>query len=297
MSLPYGELAALGCALLWATTAILFTAAGRHAPPIATNLFKTVAASLLFLAVGWVWRGTPWPSGMSGSDFGLLVLSGLAGLTLADSCLLLGFQVMGTRMSNLLMSGAPILGALGGWVLLDERLSLAGWGGMLVALTGLGLVVSDRGQRVGLGGRRLAWGLALGFGAAAGPAAGAILAKPVLERVSTLEVTQVRVATGAVGLLLYGVARRQLGLWRQTLFLPPVLWRLVLASILGPFAGIWLMITALDRIPTGIAMTLIGTSPLWLLPLGAWLQRDPPSSREILGAMVAVTGVAILLLR
>jgi len=294
---PWGELAALGCAALWATTAILFTAAGRHAPPVATNLFKTVAASLLFALVAWALRGNPWPTDVSGPDFGLLVLSGLAGLTLADSCLLLGFQVVGTRVSNLLMSGAPILGALGGWILLDEHLSARGWGGMAVALSGLALVMSDRGSRVGLRGRRLLWGLLLGLGAASGQAAGAILAKPALERVPTLEVTQIRVGTGAAGLLLYGLLRRDLGLWGRTLFLRPVLWRLILASILGPFAGIWLMVTALDRIPTGITMTLIGTSPLWLLPLGAWLQRDPPSAREILGAVVAVTGVAILLLR
>ena len=60
---------------------------------------------------------------------------------------------------------------------------------------------------------------------------------------------------------------------------------------------IGLMVIALDRAPTGIALTLMTTTPIWLLPLGWAFQGDRPSLREAVGACVAIGGVALLLVR
>jgi drug/metabolite transporter (DMT)-like permease len=293
-----GELAALSAALLWAVTAVLFTAAGRIAPPLATNLFKTAGATLLF-AAGLLWsQGHPFDPTISAQDLLLLATSGLLGLTLGDSLLFLGYQILGSRRAMLVQALNPIFGALGAGWLLDERLGLQAWLGMLIALAGTGLVIAD--QMGALPANRRAQvgrGVWICLGAGLGQAAGALLGKAALERVEPFAATQVRVAAGALGLLVWAVLRGQLGQWSRLLRLRPVLWRVSVATVLGPFLGIWLMMVALKLAPTGIALTLMSMSTIWLLPLGAALQRDIPSLRESLGAVVAIVGIAILLMR
>ena len=67
------------------------------------------------------------------------------------------------------------------------------------------------------------------------------------------------------------------------------------ASVLGPFLAIFLMLYSLKNTPAGVTLTLLATAPVWLLPLGALLQKDHPSARETVGVMVAIAGIALLL--
>ena len=88
-----------------------------------------------------------------------------------------------------------------------------------------------------------------------------------------------------------------LGGWLRQLSQREVLWRIGVASLFGPFVAVGLMVYGLQNAPTGVVLTLLSLSPVWLLPLGAIFQRDVPSGRETLGACIAVGGVAVLLLR
>lgn len=297
MGFPVGELSALGAAFIWAHTSLLFTRAGRDATPVAANTYKTLQATFLFALV-LLWRdGMPYGREMMRGDVARLALSGVLGLTVGDSLLFLGYQVIGPRRSLLLQALNPALGALGGWVFLHERLDAISILGMAIAMGGVGLVVSEGMSPLPDGRpRRLGLGVALGLGAALGQASGALLAKAALMRVDTLAATQVRVAAAFLGLVAVAVAGGRLGRWVRLLSARPVLWRVGLASLFGPFLGVWLMSVALDRTHTGVALTLMSTTPLWLLPVGKLFMDDPPSVRETVGAFVAIAGVSILLL-
>ena len=291
-----GEFAALGSALLWAFTSILFTSAGRDASPVATNLFKTVAATLLFALVLWVRTGLPFDPAIGLREAALLALSGWLGLSLGDSMLFLAYQILGTRRAMLVQSVHPIVGGLVAWAVLDERLSVWAWAGIAVTLAGIALVIGDRIGVIPPAHRRhLRRGVLLALGAAVGQATGALCARSALAEVDPFGATQVRVAAGAVVLLVFGALRGDLGRWGRELAQPHVLRRVGVASVLGPFLAIWWMMVALDRAPTGVVLTLLSLSPVWLLPLGAMLQGDRPSLREGFGVVVAIGGVALLL--
>jgi drug/metabolite transporter (DMT)-like permease len=297
MIFPIGELAALGAAFIWANTAVLWTQAGRDATPVATNTFKTLQASLIFALVLFLRDGVPYGRGMAAGDVVALALSGVLGLTVGDSLLFLGYQVIGPRRSLLLHALNPAMGAVGGWLFLSERLDGISILGMVIAMSGVAMVVSEKGDALPDGRpRRVGLGVALGLGAALGQASGALLAKAALMRVDTLAATQVRVGAALLALLILAVAGGRLFRWARLLTAPPVLWRVSLASLFGPFLGVWLMSVALDRTHTGVALTLMSTTPLWLLPVGALFMNDRPSPRETVGAFVAIAGVAILLL-
>ncbi|MFH1679545.1 MAG: DMT family transporter [Candidatus Eisenbacteria bacterium] len=113
-SLPIGELAALGAALIWSTTSIVFTSAGRAASPVAVNAFKTVMGTLLFAAALAIRDGAAIGRGISGEDAALLALSGFIGLSIGDSFLFRSFVTLGTRRAMLVFSMNPVIGALGG---------------------------------------------------------------------------------------------------------------------------------------------------------------------------------------
>jgi drug/metabolite transporter (DMT)-like permease len=45
-----------------------------------------------------------------------------------------------------------------------------------------------------------------------------------------------------------------------------------------------------------VASTLSSTSPIWILPVSAWLLRERVGMRAWIGASVAVAGIALLCL-
>lgn len=293
-----GEIAALGSALIWAGTSLLFTAAGKIVSPVATNAFKTVAATLLFAIVLLIRDGLPWDASLERGDVLLLAGSGLLGLSLGDSFLFLGYQILGTRRAMLVTSLHPVVGALGAWVLLDETLGLRAVAGMALALGGVALVIADRmGTLLPADRARLRLGVLLCLLAAVGQAGGALLAKSALARADAFGATQVRVCAGALGLLVFSVLRGETGSWTAGLRQRAVLWRVSVASFFGPFLAIWFMLFALKNASTGVVLTLLAMSPIWLLPLGWIFQGDRPTGREMLGALVAVGGIAVLLVR
>ena len=124
MPIPHaGELAALGTAVCWTITALCFEAAGRRVGSLTVNLLRLVLAIGLLAAAGWVFRGLPLPTDATPRAWLWLTVSGLVGFTFGDLCLFRAFVVLGSRLSTLMMSLAPPLAALIGWLVLGEVLS------------------------------------------------------------------------------------------------------------------------------------------------------------------------------
>jgi drug/metabolite transporter (DMT)-like permease len=70
-----------------------------------------------------------------------------------------------------------------------------------------------------------------------------------------------------------------------------------LGSILGPFFGISFSLIAVEHTSVGIAATIMALVPVLMLPLVRLIYKEQLSWRAILGASVAVGGVAVLFLR
>ena len=75
-----------------------------------------------------------------------------------------------------------------------------------------------------------------------------------------------------------------------------VLPRLAVASLLGTVCGLWLSQLAVAKArSTGIASTLLATSPLFALPLAHVAKAERLNLRSAFGSVLAVVGVALLL--
>ena len=70
----------------------------------------------------------------------------------------------------------------------------------------------------------------------------------------------------------------------------------LLGTMAGPVLGVWLSMVGVEETDAGVAATLMSMSPVFILPFAVWVEKERLSWRAILGALVAVGGVALLTL-
>jgi drug/metabolite transporter (DMT)-like permease len=199
----------------------------------------------------------------------------------------------------LLMSLAPVIATIISWVVLGETLSPLELMGILTAVLGVAIVILER------NGRSMETleenpyfrrGLVYGFGAALGQALGLILSKKGLYGdFSALSGNLIRLISATAAIWLWTLAIRQVRPTIASIRQSQQAFKFILGgSITGPFLGVWLSLVAVQAIEVGIASTLMGLAPVFLLPLSWWIFKDRFGWKAILGTVMAVGGGAIL---
>jgi drug/metabolite transporter (DMT)-like permease len=289
--------AALTAAFLWAFASIVYGRLGRVLSPLWLNLLKGGMA-IAMLMVTAVMLGQAWPR-ISRLNLLMLLGSGAVGIGIGDTAYFGAINRLGARRCLLLKALAPAVGSLLSWIWLHEALSGLAILGMAITISGITWVVIERNPGDARSNGLDAIGLGLGVMAAVLEGLGAVLAHGALLQsgVDPLWSATIRLVGGMVivgPMLLY-----------ETKFAPkekaaPKAWPKLLliiavASFFSTFLGLWLQQIALKYSPTGIAQTLGATSPLFVLPMAKVL-GEKLSGRAIGGAVVALIGVAILVL-
>lgn len=303
MSLPLGELAALGTACCWTVSSLAFSAASRRMGSLSLNLVRLVIAFILVTTFCVVRRGMLLPFDASSSTWGWLLLSGLVGYVLGDLCLFRAFVLIGPRLSMLIMALAPPIAAVLGFFLLNERIAPLGIVGMLVTIAGIAWVIRERAED-GSGanhseakGATLRQGVLLGFGAAIGQAVGMILGKIGMGKFDPVSAGQIRVLAGMLGFASIFTAIGWWGKTREAIRDKKALAFASLGALAGPVIGVSLSLVSVQLTETGIAATIMSTTPVLIIPIVILSGQEKVSFQAVLGALVAVAGVAMLWLR
>lgn len=294
-----GQLAALGAATCWAFSALSFETAGKRIGALTLNLVRLVIA-FGFLSLGaWIARGVPLPVDASPHAWLWLTVSGLVGFVFGDLCLFRAFLLIGSRLSMLLMSLAPVLTAVIGWLVLGETLTEQDLLGMTLTVTGIGWAVLERrkpAEGSSLPHRPLLAGIALGFGGALGQAGGLVLSKLGMGSYHAFAATQIRVIAGMAGyVILYFALRWWPRVW-PALRNRHALGFASIGAFFGPFLGVSLSLIAVRHTVAGVAASIMALTPVLIIPLTVLLRRERVGVGGVLGALVAVAGVAILFL-
>lgn len=196
-----GELLALLTALIWSFAVILFKKSGENVHVVTLSLFKAVLAFTLFIPTALI-IGAPLLVSTNSSDLFILILSGILGLTIADTIYFYSLNKLGAGLGsiiNCLYSPTIILMSV---IFLGERLTVMQVAGTALIVVGIAVATGRREGRH-LTSRDLFLGFGAGILAVVTSAAGIILMKPILERSPLIWVSEVRLAAGAVGLLIY----------------------------------------------------------------------------------------------
>ncbi len=198
----------------------------------------------------------------------------------------------------LIFSTTPVFTALLGLAFLGETLTGLEWTGIAVTLLGVAWVVSEPKRRDFLRAEgSYGTGILYAFGGALGQALGLLTAKLGLaEGVPAQSANLVRLLGAAsavwVAAVLAGSARRTHEVFREDA-------RAALCTFAGtaagPLFGVWLSLVAIGDARLGIASTLMGLAPIFLLPIAKLVFSEPISYRAVLGTVVALSGAAILL--
>lgn len=292
-----GELAALAAALTWAIGSLLFGRIGRTVPPGAMNLGKLVSAGSLLAFTHLLISSRPFvPVGAGPTTVALLAASGLLGLTIGDTAYFGAIVALGVPRAILLLSSAPVFATLIGWAWLGERLAPRALLGIGLTLGGVVLVVARRAAGAAPASAR---GVALGVIAALGQAGGSVLSRRAMQAgFEPLAAAVGRIAVGAVGLVVVASVTGHVRPWGAALARDRAWLAVTGASLIGTYGGIWLSQLALAHArSTGVASTLLATSPVFALPLAHALGAEKMTGRSALGVGLAMAGIALLVWR
>jgi drug/metabolite transporter (DMT)-like permease len=288
---PWGELAALAAAMVWAVGTLIYAQLGPALSPLTLNGAKGIIA-VPFLAIALWLQGTALPT-LPPADWLWLALSGIVGITLGDTAFLRALPQLGARRLLVLETLAPVFATVLAALWLREVPTLSRLGGIVFVLTGIIWVLQERPPAATDSPPITVSALGWGIVAALCQAVGVVLSRLVLSDspLDPLWSSLWRIVVG-VSILWLAAGRsrllRPLGTlgWQQWL-------SLISAAFLTTFLGIWLQQTALKLSPAGIAQTLTATSPIFVLVITACQGKPlPPSSLG--GVALALGGIYLL---
>ncbi|MFZ1731342.1 MAG: DMT family transporter [Bacteroidota bacterium] len=292
-----GELSALVTAFMWSGTSIVFSEATARVGSIQVNITRMILALLFLVTTVWL-LGLSYA--MSANQVMNLAISGIIGLVLGDSFLFRAFKEIGARISMLMMSLVPAMSAAMGLIFLGETLTPLGITGMVITMTGIALVVLERQPSTAPKYKVTTSGLIFALLGAFGQAAGLIFAKFALNEspLHGMVATTIRIAAAVALFLPAAILFR----WYKNPFRIYAKDKKALAfttagAVLGPYLGITFSLVAIAHTKIAIATTIMALPPIIMLPLVWVIYRERLTPRAIIGAVIAVAGVALLFLR
>ncbi len=289
-----GELAALITAVCWTITSIAFETAGKKVGSLSVNLIRLVMAFFFLGLYTLVTTGYFWPHEAGLHAWTWLSLSGLVGFVIGDLMLFQAFVVIGARVSMLILSLTPPLTALFGWLILDEKMTLVNALGMLLIIGGISLVILGKPQK----GHRLSFnfstsGLLLAFGGATGQALGLVLSKLGMKDLDPFMSTQIRVITGMAGFILIILFMKRGKNLTLALKNQKAMKHISIGAFFGPFLGVSFSLLAVKYASTAVVSTLMSLTPVMIIPAALLMFKEHITTKEVIGAFIAVIGVGV----
>jgi drug/metabolite transporter (DMT)-like permease len=293
-----GEWAAAGTALLWTLSSLAWTSAGRQVGAMSVGFVRLLLAIPMLMVYGLLVRGLPLPTDANAETWCILGLSGLLGFFAADICLFKSFLLIGPRLSLLLQLLSPPIATLVSWAALGEGLSVWRWLAMSVTLGGIVWVVLERpaGGRHPHARRHLRQGIALSVVSAVGAAVGMVLSRKGIGELDAGAATMIRLLGAIPGFM---VLTTVLGRWNsigRSMRHRRAMLIMTCGALVGPCLGVILCMVAVRHCHAGVVTTIVNTTPVLILPFSIFLYHEKVSPRAAGGAVLALVGVALLVL-
>lgn len=289
--LTLGIAGGLGTGLTWAAISILVRSlSGTITPAGITAVRSTVGGAILLIvaiAAGYGGEVVRMPLWVVLSLWVSIILA----MGFGDTLFFASMDHLGVTRALTLSMANPLLTTLVGIGLLGEPVTLPRAAGILLVVGGLVLIVS--GKEEGGAERRSSTrrGIRLVFLAAGAWALSAVILKPALEVVSIVAAAAVRIPMGGFVLWLTPWTRGTLQAIQKST--PAERARLGTICLLSA-VGTLLFTAGIKFGGVAIGNVLASTSPLFTLPFEVWVLGQRPSRQTVLGAVVTVTGIALM---
>jgi len=290
----WGEFFALSSALFRELAVIMFRRTAHALPAFELNLFKNLLGfALLIPTVAFV-EGMQIPD-YPLKDVGIALLSGYIGIAVSDTWYLKALHLMGASRTGIVASLLSPFVILLSVLFLGESLRGGQIAGFALVMAGI-LLVNWRLHRRELDVEHVRLGVLYGIGAVFLAAVGIVMVKEILETRPFIWTTQIRLAGGLAGMLIYMLLRGQT---RQVLesFRKPLPWKLIIAaSVLSTYIAMMMWLAGYKLIPASVASVLNESANAWIVLLAWLILGESLGLRKVVGLALTSAGVIIMLL-
>ena len=306
-----GEILSLLVAVSWTFSAWFADKASRRIGSMVTNVIRLVLATLMLSALLWITVGRPYPVFANGKAWLWLGLSAAVGYVFGDYCLFNSYLVIGPRLGQLMMTIAPPMAAIAGWIMLGESMSWKSILAMAVTLCGIGMSILSRGEKHHFKLDIPLKGIILGIGAGTGQGVGLVLSKIGMEHYALavpsdapaamqamlpFASTLIRAIIGAIGFFILLNISKGMASLKAAVKDPIGMRDATLLTIFGPALGVSLSLMAVRYANAGIASTLMALAPVIIIAPDVLINKHKIKLKEIIGVLVSITGVAMFFL-
>ncbi len=279
-------------ALFWALAIILFKKSGDGLTPLALNLYKGLV-TLVLLVPTLVLLGIDLLPDIPVRDWAVFCLSGLIGITLADTLFFMALTRIGAGMTAvvdcLYLPTVLFLSCL----FLDEALGVRGVIGALLVIAAIFVgSVSGRSARL-IPRENLASGIVMGCLAVVFLAGSIVMVKGPLEGVNVAWASFIRMLFGTLGLFLITLVRADRKRVLAELRPSPV-WKTALpASIVGNYIAMLAWLAGMKYTMVSVAAILNQLSTVFVFILAAIFLKEPITLPRLTATLLAVFGAIL----
>ena len=286
-----GILYPIGAAFFWALAVILFRKSGDEMSPLSLNLFCCLVALILFIPTLLILQIPFFPECPS-SDWWILGLSGILGITLADSFFFASLVRLGAGLSSIVNCLYLPTVILLSYLFLGEHLTAKGLTGGALILIAI-IISSIHGRDFNVGRKDFAIGIIQGVLAVLAIAIGVIVVKDVLDRSDIVWATTVRLFVASLGMILMVIVHPQSRkLVNEMRFSKTWVWAIA-ASILGNYLGLVCWLAGMKYTLVSLAAILNQLSVILIFILAAIFLKEKITISRSIAIILAIVGAIV----
>lgn len=290
-----GELAALGTAICWSISATSFELSGKKVGSLSVNYIR-LAIGFVFISIFTLFsRGMFFPIDATSKNWIFLSISGLIGFFIGDLFLFQSYLEVGARVSMLIMATSPPITGILSFLIFGERLKMISIIGMAITMLGISIVILSKNP----GEKKIQVshsikGLIYAFLGSLGQSVGLIFSKLGMGSYNPFAATQIRIITGFISFTILFLYLKKWDDLKIALKNKKAMVGISIGALFGPVIGVSLSLLSLQYTSAGISSTITSIVPVIIIPVSILVFKEKVKLKEILGAIVTVTGVVML---
>ncbi len=279
-------------AVCWAIAVVLFKKSGETVHPIALNLFKNILALVLFIPTVYIFGEILFRKAPV-SDYALMLISGMLGISVADTCYFVALNSAGAGVMAIVSClYSPFVIGLS-MIFLGDRLAPGQLVGVALIISAVIFITYTKGGNPSAK-THLTRGIIFGTIGMFANAAGVVMIKPLLNVSPLAWVSTVRIFGGLTGLLIVLLFMKDRLNVISTLRHRQAWGFTVSSSFMGAYLSMFLWLAGMKFTLTSIAAALNQTSAVFIFVLSILFLKEEFSYRKSLGVVLAMAGVLLV---
>lgn len=294
-----GELAALGAALSWTVSAMLYRKALQQTKPISANIVRLSCTSAILLVFLVAIAKLGVPISLQPEIVALAAISGVIGLGLGDTLYMVSLKLIGVTRAVPITCTYPLFNLVWAIFLIGEKVTLPLVLGAVIIVLGIWLLSHEKENHKEEGQSKLLFkGIAAALATAVLWSVSIAMMDMAVKNTPSPDdafvINTIRVATIAALLLalspMIDRERNFLRMKRTTVAI------LIIGGIIALGIGWFFLAYSFVTIPESQAVPISSTTPLFSTLVGVALLREKITARNVVGSIVIVVGIFLVFL-